>query len=224
MFSNQVAEKTFLEMRRLANKYPNIKFIAVSHGSPKTTERWLGQIGGAWSVNIITDEEREVYAVWGLGISTGYYLLNPWTQMASRKLGNEEGIWAREVGEGGNRWVIGGAWGIDSSKCLFSLVIRVSENNSLGKDQHSECHSETASLVLIFWWLASKVGCFRSRRLVSCSSAIFGKDFPFAASALLAFSIAMEDDVLKRIMIANSSQWEQSSVVVQAKLQTIFRT
>lgn len=33
--------------------------------------------------------------------------------MAQRKLGNEGGMWAREAGEGGSRWIIGGAWAID---------------------------------------------------------------------------------------------------------------
>ena len=55
------------------------------------------------------DEQREVYASWGLGLSSAYYLLNPWTQMAQRKLASEEGIVGREVGEGGCWWVIGGA-------------------------------------------------------------------------------------------------------------------
>ncbi|RKF62676.1 putative thioredoxin-like protein [Golovinomyces cichoracearum] len=104
------AEKTFLDLRTLANKYPNISCVAVSHCSSKATEKWISSLGGAWAVQIIIDEEREVYAHWGLGVSTTYHLLNPWTQMAARRLGNEEGIWAREVDPSANRWVIGGAW------------------------------------------------------------------------------------------------------------------
>jgi hypothetical protein len=108
-----VAEKTFLEMRRLANKYPNIHFIAVSHNSKEATDKWIAAVGGKWAVEVVVDEEREVYATWGLGISNAYHLLNPWTQMAARKLGTGEGIWGREVDPSGNRWQIGGAWAMD---------------------------------------------------------------------------------------------------------------
>ena len=59
------------------------------------------------------DESRELYAQWGLSVSTAYHLLNPWTQIQMRKLGTGEGIWARDIGESGNRWQIGGAWAVD---------------------------------------------------------------------------------------------------------------
>ncbi|CAG8975494.1 hypothetical protein HYALB_00004813 [Hymenoscyphus albidus] len=107
------AEKTFIELRRLANKYPRLSFIGVSHSSKAATDRWVTQMGGAWAVQIMIDESRELYALWGLGISTTYHLLNPWTQMARTKLGNTEGIWGREVDPSGNRWQVGGAWSID---------------------------------------------------------------------------------------------------------------
>ncbi|EPE26905.1 Thioredoxin-like protein [Glarea lozoyensis ATCC 20868] len=107
------AEKTFIELRRLANKYTRLQFFAVSHSSKQATDRWISQMGGAWSVQIVVDEEREVYAAWGLGISTTYHLLNPWTQIARTKLGKEEGNWGREVDPSGNRWQTGGAWSTD---------------------------------------------------------------------------------------------------------------
>lgn len=60
-------------------------------------------------------------------------VLNPWTQIAQRKLGNEEGIWARENGEGGNRWQIGGAVSLDSIYLqLFSLGDLVGRRSDLG--------------------------------------------------------------------------------------------
>jgi hypothetical protein len=104
-----VAEKTFLDLRKLANKHPNLHCIAISHCTKQATDKWMSALGGSWAVEVVIDEEREIYASWGLGISTAYYLLNPWTQMAARKLGTGEGIWGREVGDGGNRWQIGGA-------------------------------------------------------------------------------------------------------------------
>lgn len=53
---------------------------------------------------IVIDVEREIYASWGLGLSTTWHLLNPWTQLAAQKLGKQEGIWGREVDPSGNRW------------------------------------------------------------------------------------------------------------------------
>lgn len=67
-------------------------------------------------MSVVVDPEREVFAAWGLGVSTTYHLLNPWTQMAMRRLGTEEGIWAREVDESANRWLVGGAWGVDEGE------------------------------------------------------------------------------------------------------------
>ncbi|KAH6674876.1 hypothetical protein B0J14DRAFT_479572 [Halenospora varia] len=107
------AEKTFIELRRLANKYTRLRFIAVSHSSKEATDKWITQMGGAWSVSVVIDEEREIYASWGLGVSTTYHLLNPWTQVARNKLGKEEGIWGRDVDPSGNRWQVGGAWAMD---------------------------------------------------------------------------------------------------------------
>ncbi|KAG0650306.1 hypothetical protein D0Z07_2951 [Hyphodiscus hymeniophilus] len=107
------AEKTFLEARRLANKYPRIQFIAVSHSSKPATDKWVSAIGGAWQVMVLIDEEREIYASWGLGVSTTWHLLNPWTQVAAQKLGKQQAIWGREVDPSGNRWQVGGGWAVD---------------------------------------------------------------------------------------------------------------
>jgi hypothetical protein len=81
----------------------------------------VNAIGGAWAVTVIVDEDREVYASWGLGVSTTYHLLNPWTQVAMRKLGTQEGLWAREVDPSGNRWQVGGAWSADEGERVSSL-------------------------------------------------------------------------------------------------------
>ncbi|PBP26613.1 hypothetical protein BUE80_DR002434 [Diplocarpon rosae] len=107
------AEKTFLELRRIANKYPDLHCVAISHASKAATDKWVSSIGGAWAVKVIMDEAREVYASWGLGVSTTYHLLNPWTQMAARRLGTNENIWGREVDPSANRWQVGGCWATD---------------------------------------------------------------------------------------------------------------
>ncbi|PHH68297.1 hypothetical protein CDD82_659 [Ophiocordyceps australis] len=71
------AQKTFLALRTLANRYPSLSCIAVSHASPAATRKWIDLLGGAWSVSIIHDQDRAVYAAWGLGIAGMWYLLHP---------------------------------------------------------------------------------------------------------------------------------------------------
>ncbi|CAM1506098.1 Fc.00g057390.m01.CDS01 [Cosmosporella sp. VM-42] len=80
------AQKTFLNLRTLANRYGEaINCIAVSHSSEQATKKWIDLLGGAWNVQIVIDEEREIYAAWGLGIGNTWYVLNPATQIQSWK-------------------------------------------------------------------------------------------------------------------------------------------
>jgi len=113
MLMKIVAEKTFLELRTVANKYPNIQCIAVSHSSKAATDKWMTALGGAWAVTIVVDDNRELYANWGLGVSNSWHLVNPAVGIAARKLWNEEQIWPREVDPSGNRWQTGGSWATD---------------------------------------------------------------------------------------------------------------
>jgi hypothetical protein len=135
-----VAQKTFLALRDLANKTP-VTCIAVSHSSPAATSKWIDLMGGAWKVQVIIDEDRAIYAAWGLGLSSVWYYFNPTTQTAawkekgwlgstvatsiSRKMGmtNNGGMdlgaaASTEQGEGagtilGNKWQQGGAFAVD---------------------------------------------------------------------------------------------------------------
>ena len=98
-------------------------------------------MGGAWNVQMVIDEDRSVYAAWGLGLGSMWYVLNPTTQVQSWK---EKGWLGEKVatavqrtagrnspvpsyqtggagvidGEGpttvmGNKWQTSGAWAID---------------------------------------------------------------------------------------------------------------
>ncbi|KAF5255389.1 hypothetical protein FOXYS1_14206 [Fusarium oxysporum] len=58
---------------------------AVSHASEQATQKWVSLLGGAWSVRVIVDEERAIYAAWGLGTSSMWYVLNPTTQVQGWK-------------------------------------------------------------------------------------------------------------------------------------------
>ncbi|KUJ21003.1 uncharacterized protein LY89DRAFT_704959 [Mollisia scopiformis] len=107
------AEKNFLSLRTLASQHANaINFVAISHSSQSSTEKWLSAIGGAGDVQVIVDSERAVYAKWGLGVSSAWHVLNPWSMWEVYKLGKGEGIWNRPT-ESGSRWQTSGSWGID---------------------------------------------------------------------------------------------------------------
>ncbi|EMD91514.1 hypothetical protein COCC4DRAFT_57459 [Bipolaris maydis ATCC 48331] len=107
------AQKLLLRLRTLANRYPSIRFIAISHCTPAATTAWLSKLGGAWNVDIIVDPERNLYALWGLGISTWAHVLHPRNGYNQVMLRKNEGVWGHEVGEGACRWQIGGAYAVD---------------------------------------------------------------------------------------------------------------
>ena len=80
------AQKTFLNLRTLANRHAGeVTCIAVSHSSYQATQKWIDLLGGAWNVEVVIDEDRAVYAAWGLGLGSVWYVLNPSTQIQSWK-------------------------------------------------------------------------------------------------------------------------------------------
>jgi hypothetical protein len=108
-----VTEKLFIKMRSLANRHTSIHFIAVSHCTEQATKQWLDKVGGAWNVDVVVDQSRDLYASWGLGVSNWGHLLNPRNGYNQVLLGKNEGVWGQQVGEGGCRWQTGGAYAID---------------------------------------------------------------------------------------------------------------
>ena len=89
------AEKTFLSFRAAASAHPSVNFVAVSHSAQSATNKWLEAIGGADNVRIIVDNERELFAQWGLGVSSFWHVLNPASMWSVYKLGKEQGIVSR---------------------------------------------------------------------------------------------------------------------------------
>ncbi|TDZ35884.1 hypothetical protein CTRI78_v011407 [Colletotrichum trifolii] len=80
------AQKTFLNLRALANKYANnLTCIAVSHSSSAATQKWIDLLGGAWNVQVVIDEDRAIYAAWGLGLGSVWYVFNPTSQVQGWK-------------------------------------------------------------------------------------------------------------------------------------------
>ena len=86
------AEKTFLSFRATASAHPSIQFVAISHSNQAATNKWLEAIGGAKHVHIIVDSGRDIFAQWGLGVSSFWYVLSPANMWSLYKLGREQGI------------------------------------------------------------------------------------------------------------------------------------
>ena len=110
-----VAEKTMLSLQSTAKQSPNINFIAISHSSPDSTSNWLASLPehpALPNLSIVVDEERELYAAWGLGAASLWHVLNPFSMWNMVKMGRAEGIWNRPT-ETGTRWQTSGSWAVD---------------------------------------------------------------------------------------------------------------
>ncbi|KAF6813151.1 hypothetical protein CMUS01_12900 [Colletotrichum musicola] len=108
------AEKSFTTLRDAAATHPGIAFIAVSHSSESHTQKWLSEIGGPGDKNpveVLVDEERAVYARWGLGASGWGHVLAPGELAQVFRLA-WEGTRNRPT-ESGSRWQTSGAWAVD---------------------------------------------------------------------------------------------------------------
>ncbi|KAH7001809.1 hypothetical protein EDB80DRAFT_685009 [Ilyonectria destructans] len=106
------AEKTFKNLAALSDKHKDVHCVAVSHSSAAATDTWLPQIGGSWLVDVIIDDERDLYAQWGLGISTTWHVANPATLWSALCLAKDEDIWNRNA-TSGSRWQMSGAFAVD---------------------------------------------------------------------------------------------------------------
>ncbi|KAF5583876.1 thioredoxin-like fold [Fusarium pseudocircinatum] len=106
------AEKTFRALADLSDKVPGVHCVAISHSSEEATDNWLPLVGGTWNVDVVIDEERDLYAKWGLGISSTWHAVNPLTLWNVFSLGKNEGIWNRPT-ESGSRWQTSGAFAVD---------------------------------------------------------------------------------------------------------------
>lgn len=103
-------------MRQAAVQHQGaIHFIAVSHSDKPATDNWLASLPDSTQndfVNMIVDDQRKIYADWGLGVSSFWHVLNPWSLFAVYRLGKQEGIWNRPT-ESGTRWQTAGTFVVD---------------------------------------------------------------------------------------------------------------
>jgi len=105
------AEATIKAMRLWTSLYPNIQFVAVTHGEQVVITNWLVEIGGAGDVILIHDVDRELHGSWGVGYSTRNHFLGPGTIV--RALGLIfKGI--RNRPDTGTRWQRSAAFLVDA--------------------------------------------------------------------------------------------------------------
>ncbi|KAK3333257.1 hypothetical protein B0T19DRAFT_121096 [Cercophora scortea] len=108
------AEKTFRALTALSTTHPEIHCIAITQASQAVTDKWIIDVGGEWDADVVADPARDLYAQWGLGLSSAWYAMGPGAVYSALRLGRDEGIWNRlTTAEGGNRWQVGGAFGVD---------------------------------------------------------------------------------------------------------------
>ncbi|OTA08631.1 hypothetical protein A9Z42_0003890 [Trichoderma parareesei] len=79
------ARKTFLQLRDISSRYAGtITCIAVSHASERATNKWIDMLGGSRNAQMVIDQERAIYAAWGLSTASSiWYVLGPSTQVRS---------------------------------------------------------------------------------------------------------------------------------------------
>ncbi|KAK7728350.1 hypothetical protein SLS53_009261 [Cytospora paraplurivora] len=109
------AEKTFRDLTAFSIKHhPQIHCVAVSHSDQTATDSWVEHVGGAWETDLVVDEDRDVYAAWGLGLSSYWHAVGPASIYSAVQLGRTQGIWNRST-ESGSRWQTSGAFAVDKN-------------------------------------------------------------------------------------------------------------
>lgn len=115
--TSAVAEKAFQKLRRIAEQNPAIHCIAVSHSDKAATEKWLEAVGGRGKVEVIVDDQRQSFTEYGLGYSSFWAVLNPWSLKNAMTIGKEEGFNIRPT-ESGSRWQVAGLFAADGEGVL----------------------------------------------------------------------------------------------------------
>jgi hypothetical protein len=105
------AEATFRDLRRHADRHPDVRVVAVSHAAEAPTRSWCAAIAdGRGTVELVVDRERELYAAWGLGTtSLSHFLGRPSLAGVARLA--RQGI--RNRHPSGTRWQRAGTFAVD---------------------------------------------------------------------------------------------------------------
>lgn len=125
-------EHMLTEFRETARATPDVQFVAITHGDPEAATGWCEELGldrvavhnpdaedavdrwcrgtDAGNLRVIVDEERELYAEWGLGLGGLRHLLRP---TVVRNLLRARRAGAKDRTPSGTRWQRAGMFGVD---------------------------------------------------------------------------------------------------------------
>lgn len=105
------AEMTLQQLRACSLAHPTIEWVAISHAPEQPTTAWCDACGGPGSVRLLSDEQRTLYAAWGLGLTTAGHFLGRRSLAGVLHLARR-GI--RNRHPSGTRWQMAGAFAVDA--------------------------------------------------------------------------------------------------------------
>ena len=104
------AEGTMRELSRVAELHPDVRWVVISHAPLEATDRWCADVGASRLVEVVIDEQRRLYAAWGLGRSSLGHFAGARSLFSVARM-RRRGI--RNRHPAGNRWQQAGTFAID---------------------------------------------------------------------------------------------------------------
>ncbi|KAI0201732.1 hypothetical protein F4808DRAFT_96699 [Astrocystis sublimbata] len=189
------AQKSFLALRALATKKQgSLRCVAVSHSSAAATRRWMDMLGGQWSVEVVIDEDRAIYAAWGLGLGSVWYMFNPTTQMQGWKekgwLGIKVADAVQRTGEAERLTAAPGKNGAGPKRTGTGLSMRSQGRTDTARETEAEGEAEGPSTVMGNKWQQAGLFAVDARGTVLWSAKALRADDVMdldAAAAILGF-------------------------------------
>ena len=71
------SENTIKRLRTWADAHSQTAVFVVSHGDEPATRQWLAAIGGLGRIRLVIDPQREIYGLWGIGLSSFLHFAGP---------------------------------------------------------------------------------------------------------------------------------------------------
>lgn len=100
----------------------------MSHSDQAATDKWLQDVGGSGKLKVVVDHDRRSFSEYGLGPSSFWAVLNPWSLSAAMTIGKKEGFDIRPT-ESGSRWQTAGLFAADGSgKLTYSHRAETSDD------------------------------------------------------------------------------------------------
>jgi len=106
------AEATMRAAGELADESAELEVVGVTHSHPEATAAWAQRCGGAGRVRLIEDEDRAIYAAWGLGRSSLSHFLGA---RSLRAVAREARRGIRNTRAHGTRWQQAGTFAVDGA-------------------------------------------------------------------------------------------------------------